>query len=267
MSDSEPTPPATKNNTPPLPTATRTDERLTMNHWWQKARQIDVPQPETHFLNLEPPEDGGFPEYDIEKAINTVEKLGGEAFIKGGFRAADYPQGNHIQSPNEEVIKETTAELFASMTMKQTPIGHGIYLREYLPLTWDNFSEHDYHPEVRFFIRDGEIVCFHLRTNLPDNPKHSEKEIREYFDPCESNYSRLTDTVHDYAETVASEFNDGWWSADFVLTTNYNWYLTDMAIDALQYIEKQETWSNLSGHPGDCKHDLEHIHKRLSNKK
>jgi len=248
----------------PLPTAARTDERLAMSHWWERAKKLDVPQPETHLINVELPENGGMPEYDVSKAAHTITKLGGEAFIKGGFRAANYTQGNYIKTANKEAIKETITEFFDSMIMQQTPIGEGIYFREYLPLTWDNHTREDYHPEVRFFLRDGEVVCFHLRTDLPDDPKHSNEEISKYFDPNHSDHPRTTEKVHEYAEQVAQEFNDGWWSADFVLTTNYNWYLTDMAVDALQYINKRESWRNLSGHPGHCKHNLENIHQRMN---
>jgi len=232
-----------------------------MGHWWEQAKEIDVPQPETHFLNIDPPEEGQKPQYDISEAMHIVAKLGGEAFIKGGFRSAETARANHITEPSKQAINTTIQEFIDEMIMRQTPIGRGIYFREYLPLTWDKFTRADYHPEVRFFIRDGEVICHHLRTDLPDDPLHEREDITRFFDPDHASFPKITQAVHEYAEQVAATFNDGWWSVDFVLSTNYNWYLTDMAIDALQYIEKQDEWSNISNHQGDCKHDLENIYQ------
>jgi len=150
------------------------------------------------------------------------------------------------------VVDNTIAELISQHVMMQMPLGGQIYLREWLDLEWCLYSRHNLHPEVRIFIRDGEVVCHHPRNDWSDiNGPES-----EFFDNAVDIIERAwDDTLQPYAKQVAEEFDDEWYSVDFVLTTNGNWFCTDMAIDALY--ERDDEWHGISDHSTQCEHNIE----------
>jgi hypothetical protein len=94
------------------------------------------------------------------------------------------------------------------MVMMQLPILGQIYVREWLDLEWDKYVMGDCHPEARFFIRDGEAVCWHLRTDFPDDAPHTPEEAKEYMDPTEDNYQNITEELHEYAEKATEVLAD-----------------------------------------------------------
>lgn len=242
-----------------LPTAKRIDKRIQMAHWFDRVEDSPIPTPETYKLELEP-DDEGMPTWDSDRGIEIVTKLGGKAFIRSDYKSAMNFRGLCIHEATQEEINTTITEHLSSMVMMSFPVVDHIYFREWLNLTWDNYVREDVHPEVRFFIRDGDVVCSHLRTAFPEDYSHSPEAAKEYFDPDKKNYPTLTENVHEYAATAADIFADDncWYSVDFVLTTDYEWYLTDMAVDALQHHD-EKGYMNISEHPGDCKHDLENM--------
>lgn len=239
-----------------IPTASRTDERIAMSHWLPAIEATDIPTPETIRIPVEHDDDGR-PTWDADEIKNAVSELGGEAFVRTGFKSAQTPRAQHIRSATDEQVELTMKELVFDMVMMQLPLGNNYYIREWLDLTWDHYVDGDCHPEARFFIRDGEVTCCHLRTDFPDTAAHDPAKAKRYFDPSTNDFNGLTEEVHEYAETAANALDgEGWYSVDFVLTTDYEWYLTDAAIDALYYHEERG-WGGVSDHPGDCEHSLD----------
>lgn len=239
-----------------IPTTEFTDERIAMEHWFPMVKDSDIPTPETHAIPLEPDEDNN-PTWDTDRVIEIVESLGGEAFVRTDFKSSRLRRGQHIQAPTEREVDITLSELLSSMVMMQLPIGGGIYIREWLDLEWDHYTRGSCHPEARFFIRNGEPVCWHLRTEFPDDAQHSPEEAKKFIDPNQKDYPNITEELHTYADKAAKVFpDDCYYSVDFVLTTDYDWYLTDAAVDAL-YKHDEKGWINISDHPDHCEHNLE----------
>ena len=70
------------------------------------------------------------------------------------------------------------------------------------------------------------------------------------------------EAVQELAHRVADVF-DGWWSVDFIMDRDMNWYVTDMALDALydrEAAERGEGYSGISEHPEDCPNDVEALY-------
>lgn len=243
-----------------IPTADFHNKETALGNWFELVEPLDVPTPETHKLELNHDVEGP-PEWNTQEAISLVEQLGGEAFVRSDFKSASHnlTEGSYIHEASEEATERTLTSLLSQHVMMQMPLGKNIYLREWLDLDWHGYARDTCHPEVRFFIRNGEVTCYHLRSDFR-NQEHLKDKARAFFDKTNSDYPTLTETVHEYAQTVAEAVSDeAWYSVDFVLTRDYDWYLTDMALNAVY--ERDGEYQNISAHPGDCKHDLE---KRLS---
>jgi len=241
-----------------VPTADRIQQEFALPYWSSLIEHIDVPTPETLELPLDTDVEG-IPEFDVEQAAAMVKELGGEAFLRGPLKSASHPfeAGSHIQSPSHETITITVKELVSQHVMMQLPHGDTLYMREWLDLDWVEEGYQTFHPEVRFFVRDGEVVCNHLRTEIDEEHAFADR-ARAYFAESTPRHTNLTAEVHSYAERVAEGLSDeGWWSVDFVLTTNEDWYLTDMALDEVTH--RGNEWQGLSFHPEDCEHHIEAI--------
>lgn len=251
-----------------IPQADFHDKRIDMAYWFPKLRELDVPVPESQPIPLERQEEGP-PEWDTDFVSEVVENLGGEAFARSGFKSAQMHlhEGSYIQSPNPEEVDRTLTALLSQHFMMGMPLGKHLWVREWLDVNHCHYSRDNLVPETRAFIRDGEVVCHHPRLEgFEDHPDHrevAEELIEGGWNPREpAEYERDVEIqdLNEYAQRVAEAFDgDGWWSVDFVMDTDGNWWLTDMALDAVYDLASrgEEGWSNISEHPGDCPHDLE----------
>lgn len=248
------------------PVASFFDERIDMAYWLPKIRELDVPVPESHPVPLEY-QDEGPPEWDDEHAVEIVEDLGGEAFARSGYKSAQMhlDGGSHVRSADIGEVSGTLTELAAQHAMMEMPMGESLWLREYLDLNFCAYHRENLVPEVRAFIRDGEVVCHHPRLEgfdrAPDGHREAAEELIDTAWPAGpedglQDHGRL----EPYAQRVAQAFDgDGWWSVDFVMERGGGWWLTDMALDALYSMERrgEEGYTGISEHPGDCPNDVE----------
>jgi hypothetical protein len=232
-----------------VPTAHFHDDRLDMAYWFPKLRGLDVPTPESQPITLDYDTDG-VPEFDTDLAKEFVENLGGKAFLRSGYKhAAMSPmEGSYIWGKDD--VEPTAMALMSQHVMMSLPLGESLWLREWLDLNHCNYARDNLNPELRFFIEDGDVMCWHPRLEGFDRVESGE-EFREI---AEDLIEQNAENLRVYAERVAEEF-DGSWSVDFVRDTEGEWYLTDMALRALYYTDG--AWRNMSEHPGeDCEHDL-----------
>lgn len=247
------------------PQASFTDDRIDMAYWYPKVAELDVPTPETYSVELF--ENGeGRPDWDTERAAHIVEKLGGEAFIRSGYKSAQMAMsGSHIPNTNHEAIDETIAELLSQHVMMSLPTGGNVWLRTNLDVNFCAYTRENLVPEVRVFIRDGDVVCHHPRLEgFDDHPEHKETAIDYIESAWEREYAEYEPEEHrkeslkTYAERVADEM-DGWWSVDFIMDRDGDWWLTDMALDALYDASDRgkDEMRSISEHPGDCEHQIE----------
>lgn len=237
-----------------IPTAEFHDPRIAMGKWLPRLESLDVPTPKTHAVLLNHDIDGP-PEYDIENVMEAIEELGGKAFIRSDFKSA----GLHIragskisENQEEEAVKETIAEIMMQHIMMQMPLGKYLHFREWLDLSWYSNEHEVFHPEVRVFIREGDVVCHHPREDWSDKGKGAEEAYNKAVQKIEDDWENI---IKPLAEQVAKEFNEDSYSVDFVCTTDGEWYCTDMALNALY--ERDGEWKNISHHPQECEQNLE----------
>lgn len=250
-------------NTKQIPKASFHDERLDMAHWYPKIQPLDIPTPESVMVELDRSSDGP-PEYDTAEVAEKLKRFDGEAFVRTGYKSAQmHSSGSHIHDYDD--IDATLMELLSQQVMMGMSLGKGLWLREWLDVDFCAYSRDPLVPEVRVFIRDNEVVCHHPRLEgfSGEHGEHHREVAEQYIEsgwepiePAEyEERDEAPDGVKDYAERVA-EAVDGWWSVDFIMDRNGDWYCTDMALDAVYWREDQEAWSGISEHPGDCEHDI-----------
>lgn len=249
-------------DTQKIPKASFHDDRLDMAHWFPKLEPLDIPTPESVMVELDRSGDGP-PEYDTAEVAEKLKRFDGEAFVRTGYKSAQmHSSGSHIYDYDD--IDATLMELLSQQAMMGMRLGEGLWLREWLDVDFCAYSRDPLVPEVRVFIRDNEVVCHHPRLEGFDDPhgEHHREVAEGYIESGWEGSPHREETVKDYADRVA-EAVDGWWSVDFVMDRNGDWYCTDMALDAVYWREDQEAWSGISEHPGECDHDIEGLAEGL----
>jgi hypothetical protein len=240
-----------------IPIADFYDSRIKLSNWSKFTTDVGVPTPTTVSIPIDTDEQGK-PTWDDTEALSAAQTISGDVFLRSDYKSGLNTDTNEtvIQSTEYEDISEAINALVVDHLMMQMPLGDFIHFREHLDLDWITYSQATCHPEARFFVEDNNILCVHSRSEFPSSEESFAERAERFFTPQSSDYQSLTDEVHTYAKRVARALPPGErYSVDFVLTTNYNWKLTDMAVDALY--QRDGTWRNISHHPGDCQHDLE----------
>jgi len=112
-----------------------------------------------------------------------------------------------------------------------------------------------FHPEVRFFIDDGDVK-YHWPRMHKDSFEKETGDLEFYNEQVQRIEDNI-DQLETYAERVAEQFTPYAWSVDFVMTTDGEWYLTDMAVDGMYWNAKEGQWSNMSEHETGSEYNLE----------
>lgn len=219
------------------------DERNRIDTYWERLESLDVPTPDTTFFNFIENRDGGMPGWDTQGILEWMREQNRQnAFIRSAYKSAIYSEGQHISGDDEHIVDRTVAEMLGSHIMQQMPHGGTLVVREWLDLNFYHYGREDCHPEIRFFIDDGEVTAATPRLNAG------------HF-PCENTYESARETsqrgierMEPYAQTIAAEFTDNPWSIDFVMDTSGNWYCTEMGLNGVYYSSKKERWHNICGH-------------------
>lgn len=165
------------------------------------------------------------------------------AFVKTEFKAAiDNIQKGSIVSANDTTeIKRTIKSLLAQNIAHDWPIGNHLLVREWADLNFCLSDSHFCHPEVRYFVDDGEIIG---RTP-------TEYDGKKYT--CSQQYSYVEDILQnseppdELARQVAEEFNEATWGVDFGLTTSGKWVFIEMNFNGVYWNSNRNKWMNMVG--------------------
>lgn len=248
------------------PTASFFDDRLKLSHWFPRLEATDVPIPETVIIPFQIDEErDGIPlTWETSTLVKQVEALGGEAFIRSEYKSAhvNTEAGSHVGIPDPEHIDTTVNELIFQHLMGELRTGRNLVLREWVDLDYapDNFET--LHPEVRYFIRDGQINYSWPRMDKKAFERESDGE--QLYQNALNRIEDHHDTLDTYAERVATAFADTdiGWSVDFVISPDPNAeiFCIDMALDALYWSERKDGWHNISEHETGSEYNLEEQH-------
>lgn len=201
------------------------DDRNRLSYYFPLLREIDgVRTPVTEFFAV----DGHletFPEIEYREITRFMQDIGTtNAFVRGDFSSGKYDgnEGSKIESQDAVDIENVVLEMFRQLALSGRHLGRRIAVREWIP--------HD--AEVRFFVRDGQVVYAGTLDDVPD---------AEFPDL--------------QAELVAEAFDTFAWSVDFIRNEfSGKWYCIDMGLDGLYH--DGEGWISISEHLSE-EHSLE----------
>jgi len=221
-----------------------------MFYWWPEAKDCGVPMPKTIMVRHEgsfkgelsySPIDGKPDEYFTEM-LENVKKAAIEIeypiFIRsdGTSNKHDWKQSCYVEREDQLYGNICNILEFSAMMMFG-PSFYGIAVREFLELNWKFkafYGEMPVAKEFRFFVKDGEVQCWHpywpprsIQRPSIENWQDILKEINQMY---ETDYYIL----EAYSKKIGRKI-EGYWSIDFCETKNDGWYMTDMALGEESY--------------------------------
>lgn len=215
--------------------------------YWPMLKQLDIPTPTTKLIPLEG-ENAKTAAWDTNQIATTIKDWGAsQAFIRSDYKAAPrrLNDGSCINNLDHEEINRTIRSLLTQLSASGWEYGDVLVLREWLDLDFCMRQSHpNCHPEVRVFIEAGEILgVTPIRVGSKSVCDHQYQHLESLLEQAN------TDTPRDYAHTVAESFTKKTWAVDFVMDTSGDWYCTEMGLNAVRWVEKQNRWIN------HCDHD------------
>lgn len=258
------------------------DDRNRLSNWFPRLNSTTVPSIDTEVLELSGgereqlledndigtmhilmAEDPGIvlsffgtPDFDAMQAF-VEDTDTGTAFLRGDYKSATNlgNTGNYIETPSKTNLAGTVMHQLQDRIMANMPLFSPIAIRERLDLDFYPSGHSTLHPEVRFFIADGEVL-YHFPRVSKQTFAEAENGVEHYQRVVDSINENI-DQLYDWAFEAAQEFSDASWSLDFVMDTDGRWTATDMALNGLYYSQDKDRWHNLSEHQTGGPYNLE----------
>jgi len=195
--------------------ASFSDDRNRLSYYFPRLRELDgVKTPLTGFFEVGGDYDS-YPDIEYREITRFMQERGlNQAFVRGDFSSGkfDGDSGSKVTSQDPYDIETVVLELFRQLSRSKRHLGKRIAVREWVP----------HNREVRYFIRDGEVVYGGSLDEGDDFPEESVK-------------------------AVAEEFSTFAWSVDFIChETTGEWYCIDMGLDGLYHSGTE--WVAISEH-------------------
>ena len=235
------------------------DPRISIEYWWPRLAELDVPTPETELVPIEFTDEG--PRWETDALVEAVDSFESDhAFLRSDRKAANViTEAAYVHSATPEAVDNTAMRALLQMSDMDIPPS-SFAIREWLDLdTHAQCYARPVAPEVRVFVDEGDVLCHHLRPTRDDLDR-SVDDPEAMLDDLREVVEADWETVRPYAERVAKEFDDSGWSVDFVRTEAGDWYCTDMALYGLYYYDMprgESCWKSVSYHESGCPHNLE----------
>ena len=210
-----------------------------MFYWYPKIKDLKIPQPKTVMLYMSKDLDNP---YEAEKKLElwrdrinqSAAEIGYPLFLRTDQASAKHNWKNSAYVANKDKLSScvfNTLEFNYCADMMGLPV-LGLVFREYIEMDaiFTAFSgEMPVNPEIRFFIKDGKVLCEHWYW-IEDAIRNA--SCSDWKDKMRKKQEKLLiqeyKLLNQYAETVAKEF-EGYWSVDFCRGKDGTWYLIDMA--------------------------------------
>ncbi len=236
--------------------------QTSMRYWWPRLEPLDVPTPQTICVEASEQkiELGELPNGEMDYMMcqypNEIDDIRDAVEAVNGppaFLRTDHASHKHMMEDGSRIdsLEHVGRNVWNVVEHNEMAGFYGLpydrfYVREWLEL-YHEFTAFRGTPiaaELRFFIYEGGVhSCgFYwakeaIQRSPPDDANWEQKyqQIREtvFAEPIHSR-------ARQYAERVADEFQDEYWSVDFALTDDEEWYCIDIAR------------GELSEHPDEC---------------
>jgi hypothetical protein len=221
------------------------DERGRVDYYWSRLQSLDVPVPETTFVDIAETENGY--RWDTDAILGFMDDNDyHRAFVRTQFKAATVRlrEGSFVPRPDPEAVDATVESLLNQNDEQGWPHGGGLVVREWLDLDFCPFPAHSCHPAVRFFVDDGDVV-----GRTPCRVSVASEMV------CPGHYEFVGSLLDDvsfrtprrYAERVAVEFSEATWGVDFALDTRGDWYCTEFNFNGVYWNRQEERWWDTCG--------------------
>jgi len=216
-----------------------------MFYWWPKIKKLDIPQPKTFMVRFK----GDFTFEVIDGNINPswerffakveaeAKKIGYPLFLRSDETSNKHEWKDSCYVESEEKLVPNFCRILEMIAMAFGLGFSGVAVREFLDLDAKFTSHWGGMPvacERRYFVRDGQVECWHPYWPPSAIRKPSIKNwlgvLRELQTPTGDELNLL----NRYA-CLVGEALGGYWSVDFCRHKNGSWYLTDMALGEDSY--------------------------------
>lgn len=208
--------------------------------WYPKIKDLDIPQPETEIYKI--PDEvldnlrrENLKGLDMNEVHKLADKIGYPLFLR-----TDLASGKHFweRSCYVEERKNLKQHIFEVIAHNLTADIMGLdfkalAFRKYIPmkeLFTAFFGNMPVNPEIRFFIRDGKIQCWHWYwiEDAIENP--SVKNWEEVLEKeKKATMGKEIRRLKEYVQKIIKKFPEGYWSIDFCKSKEGEWILIDMA--------------------------------------
>lgn len=215
----------------------KSDNKNCLSYWFPLIEK-HVPVPKTEIIHsgdMTSILDGETPEgwHELLAAIEAARtRLGPECFLRTGHTSGKHQWSRTCHLTEASNIADHVAALVEwSAIVDFAGLPTNVWcVREMLPTstigTCPDFADMPVCREFRFFVKDGEVQCFHPYWPLEaliDGGFAEDVQLGWYNDFC-----RLDDPEPKRLAETVSRIVPGAWSVD-VLETKRGWHITDMA--------------------------------------
>ena len=215
-------------------------DKDSMLYWYPKIKDLPIPQPRTEIIPIKWgwSDDGDSIEID-EKSLNRIKEKA-KTFGFPLFIRTEHGSGKHDWKDTCFVEKLSRLERHIKNLilwgLAVDVIGlpcNAIVLREYIEMNnlfiafWGKMPVN---PEIRFFVKDGKVLCWHWYWVEDAIRLPSVENWREILDRCRNSITdKEIEKLSEYAELVSKKL-EGYWSVDFCQAKDETWYLIDCAL-------------------------------------
>lgn len=217
-------------------------------YWYPKVKDLGIPTPETIIVELKNQHslmdvcEGDFSSLEPQwnEILESARKIGFPLFMRTDEYSGKHNWKNTCYVEKEEDLKQHIFNLFEDSflaDMLGLPI-RALVFRKFIPMKnlFNAFyGEMPVNPEIRFFVKDGEVLCWHwywveeaIERGTPEGKLPS-----DWRQKIEQAKQMLSDSkivlLNIYASKVAKQIR-GYWSVDFCLSKTNECILIDMAL-------------------------------------
>lgn len=220
-----------------------------MFYWWPIVKDCGVPMPKTTMIEYQGSQealygyvDGNYDDYFkkyVDEITIVASAIGYPIFVRTDMASSKHDWKNTCYIENEEQIPSHLSKLI-EFTFMADIIGLGflgIAIREFLTLNWKFtafWGEMPVAKEFRFFVKGGEVQCWHPYWPPRSIEKPSIENWREVLKEINTMFKSDYYILEAYAQKIGRVI-EGYWSIDFCETKNNGWYMTDMAVGEESY--------------------------------
>jgi len=225
------------------------DFKNSMLYWYPLVKTI-VPTPETYLVVTDPEDvsgwlDDGIAHHVIKHLRSSAKAIGYPLFMRTDTFSAKHEYLETCYVPDEKALARHIMMILDMNGMTgiiSTPV-RAIAIRKFIEpkFRFRAFTDLPIGYELRVFIRDGVIQCYHyywpkgsirFRGDQRLNPPESWQKDLDEMKKHSEGYGMQD--VRGYALAIA-QFVEGYWSVDFMMDKAGKWWMIDMALGDASY--------------------------------